>query len=58
VATDHRRRNYEHIEGPEAAKRFDSSMRQIVTVTKEELTRREAAYQKTRHPKKTRRPAK
>lgn len=39
------------IEGPEAAERFESSMRRILAVSKDELTTREAAYQKIRRTK-------
>jgi hypothetical protein len=45
-------------EGQAAVQRFDGTMRRILTVSKDELTKREAAYQKTRPAKRTRRPAK
>ena len=35
----------ETIEGPEAATRFTSGMKRILSVSKEEMQRREAAYQ-------------
>lgn len=41
----------EYREGPDAAQRFESAMNRIVTVSKDELTKREAAYQKTKRPK-------
>ena len=37
----------EYREGPDAAQRFDTTMRRILSVPKSELTKREAAYQKT-----------
>lgn len=36
----------ECIEGPEAAKRFDEGVRQILSVTRSTLVRRERAYKK------------
>jgi hypothetical protein len=44
----------EHQEGPEAAQRFEGTLRRVLTVSKEELTKREAAYKKSRRAKKTR----
>ena len=44
----------EHHEGPEAARRFESTLKRVVSVPKAELVKREAAYQKTRRAKKTR----
>lgn len=38
----------EHREGPEAASRFESTLRHILSVPKAELVKREAAYQKRR----------
>ena len=35
----------EYIEGPEAAKRMDATMRAILAVPREEILKREAAYQ-------------
>ena len=35
-------------EGPEAAQRFERTMSSVLTVSKTELTKREAAYKKTR----------
>jgi hypothetical protein len=47
-------RRAEQHEGPEAARRFETTFRRIVTVPKAELVKREAAYQKARKAKKTR----
>jgi hypothetical protein len=44
----------EHHEGPEAAQRFERTLERVLTVSKAELTKREAAYKKTRRAKKTR----
>ena len=35
----------EYIEGPEAAKRMDATMQAILAVPREEILKREAAYQ-------------
>jgi hypothetical protein len=35
-------------EGPEAAERFDRTMARVLTVSKDELNKREAMYQKAR----------
>jgi len=40
-------------EGPNAARRFESILKRIVSVPKAELVKREAAYQKSRRAKKT-----
>ncbi len=48
----------EHHEGPDAARRFEDTLRRIVSVPKAELDRREAAYQQTRPTKKPRRGSK
>lgn len=40
--------------GQNAASRFESTLKRIVSVPKAELVRREAAYQKARKAKKTR----
>lgn len=56
MATDDRSRKY--VEGPDAAQKFYNSMRRILSVPKTELVKREAAYQKTRRAKRSRRPAK
>jgi hypothetical protein len=45
---------HQYDEGPAAAEHFSSTMRRIVTVSKAELTKREAAYKKSRRAKKTR----
>jgi hypothetical protein len=44
----------EMIEGPEAAKRFDATMRTLLSVPRSELKRREEEYQKAAaaNPKK------
>lgn len=44
----------EMIEGPEAAKRFDATMRTLLSVPRSELKRREEEYQKSvaANPKK------
>jgi hypothetical protein len=42
----------EHREGPEAARRFETTLKRIVSVPKDELKKREAAYQKSRRAKK------
>lgn len=52
MASDHER---DTREGPEAARRFESTLKRIVSVPKDELVKREAAYQKSRRAKKTRR---
>lgn len=36
----------EYIEGPEAFKRFDAAMGKILSVSKEEIVRREEEYRK------------
>jgi hypothetical protein len=38
----------EFIEGPEAFKRFQDAMKEIVSVSKDELKRREAAWRQKR----------
>lgn len=48
------RQRAEYREGPEAASRFNETMGRVLTVTKEELAKREAAYKKSRRAKKTR----
>jgi len=53
MASDPDREPYH--EGPDAAQRFDDTMRRVLKVSKAELTKREAAYQKTRLAKKNRR---
>jgi hypothetical protein len=45
----------EHHEGPEAARRFEETMDRALKISKDELTKREAAYQKTKA--RRRRPA-
>jgi hypothetical protein len=41
----------EHREGPEAADRFEGALNRLLRVSKEELAKREAAYQKSREHK-------
>lgn len=41
-------------EGPDAAQRFKGAVNRVLTVTKAELMKREAAYQKTRKAKRAR----
>lgn len=38
----------EYREGPEAAERFDRTLSRVLNVSKDELAKREAAYQKSR----------
>jgi hypothetical protein len=42
-------------EGPEAARRFEDTMSRVLTVSKEELARREADYQENRKAAKVQR---
>lgn len=42
-------------EGPDAAQRFDTTMQRLMTVSKDELAKREATYQKSRPAKKAQR---
>jgi hypothetical protein len=44
----------EYHEGPQAAERFRETLRTVLTVSKDELVRREAAYKKSRKAKKSR----
>ena len=46
--------NREHHEGPEAARRFEQTMSRVLTVSKAELAKREAAYKRARRIKKAR----
>jgi hypothetical protein len=46
-----RRRPTEYIEGPEAAERFDRALVHVLTVSKSEMNKREAAYQQARSTK-------
>ena len=48
-------RDPKHSEGPEAAKRFESNLKRILSVPKAELVKREAEYQRSR-PSKSPRP--
>jgi hypothetical protein len=41
-------------EGPEAARRFETTLKRIVSVAKTELVKREAAYKKSRQAKRSR----
>lgn len=45
----------EFHEGPDAAKRFESVMSRLVSVSKDELIKREAAWKKARQRKAARR---
>ena len=42
----------EHHEGPDAARRFESTLKRIVSVPKDELKKREEAYQQSRAKKR------
>jgi predicted GIY-YIG superfamily endonuclease len=50
-------RRAEHQEGPGAAQRFERTLGRVLTVSKAELAKREAAYKKSRRLKKARRTA-
>jgi hypothetical protein len=50
MASDDKRDEYH--EGPDAARRFESTLRRIVSVPKDELKKREEAYQKLRAKKR------
>jgi hypothetical protein len=50
MATSEDRKDYH--EGPEAAGRFERTMGRVLTVSKAELDKREAAYQKSRRASK------
>jgi len=41
-------REHEYHEGPPAAQRFKETMTRVLSVSKEELQKREAEYQKSR----------
>ena len=45
----------EYREGTDAARRFDATMQRLMKVSKDELTKREAAYQKASRAKPVRR---
>ena len=45
-------------DGLENARRFERTLSRVLTVSKAELTKREAAYQKSRRRKKSRRVSK
>jgi hypothetical protein len=45
------------VEGPEAVERFEKLLGRVITVSKEELNRREAEYQKNRPEQKRRVPS-
>jgi hypothetical protein len=51
-----RRKAREYHEGPEAADRFQRGLSNVLSVTKEELTKREANYDETRRNKARRGP--
>jgi hypothetical protein len=42
--------------GPEAVQRFEGVMSRVLKVSKDELTKRETAYKKSRRARKSRRP--
>jgi hypothetical protein len=44
----------EYHEGPDAARRFESGLTRVMSVPKDELARREAAWKKARSRKKAR----
>jgi len=46
----------DYREGPEAADRFENALDRILKVSKEELAKREAAYQKSRRAEPRRGP--
>jgi hypothetical protein len=48
------RREPEYHEGPDAARRFERAIGQVLTVSKTELLKREAAWKKDRKAKKAR----
>lgn len=48
----------EYLEGPDAARRFDGTIRQILTVSKAELTERDAAATSRRKAANSRRTSK
>ena len=52
MASERNRAKYQ--EGPEAARRAEQAVTRLLTVSKEELARREAAYQKSRRAKRRR----
>jgi len=41
----------EYREGPDAARRFETAMRRMIRVSKEDLQRREEDFRKSRRPK-------
>jgi hypothetical protein len=52
MASDDDRDKYDA--GPDAAQRFEHTMSRVLTVSKAELDKREAAYKKSRRTKKAR----
>jgi hypothetical protein len=44
-----------HVPGKTEFQRFDNAMRHVLTISKEELLRREAEEKRTRQPKKRKR---
>jgi hypothetical protein len=52
MASENGRKEYR--EGQEAADEFKRTMDRVLTVSKEELAKREAAYKKARRAKRTR----
>lgn len=55
MASDHGRAEYH--EGPVAATRFERVVNRVLKVSKEELSKREAAYQKSRRNRNRRKNA-
>lgn len=51
ASSDHREADYH--EGPEASRRAEHTLNRVLTVSKDELAKREAAYKKSRRTKKT-----
>ncbi len=49
-------RRDQHHEGPEAARRFEHTMSRVLSVSKDELERRETAYQEASKDKPRRGP--
>ena len=48
------KRTADFVEGTEAAQRFEKTMDRILRVSKQELTKRETAYQRKRRAQKKR----
>jgi hypothetical protein len=52
MASSARAHRLEYDEGPDAAQKFQRTLDRVLKVSKDELTRREAEYQKQRRVKK------